>query len=51
MRNGWKSKISKIIKEINALKNVNEDKIEELKKISNEIKDEAELKSIRIGNY
>jgi len=37
-------KFEKIIKEINALKNVNEDKIEELKKISNEIKDEAELK-------
>ena len=37
-------KFEKILKEINTLKNVNEDKIEELKKKSNEIKDETELK-------
>jgi hypothetical protein len=37
-------KFEKIMKEISALKNVNEDKIEELKKKSKEIKDETELK-------
>ena len=37
-------KFEKIMEEINSLKNVNEDKIEELKKKSKEIKDETELK-------